>query len=91
MYEYYKKILEEHKNDYLFLTRLRIADCLSDKLFTTEELDNLIVAISQYWVDNSAFDDNDLYSIISWVNCNYADFEDCNDYYELLEHFTDSY
>lgn len=90
MYEYYKKILDEHKNDYAFLTRLAIADNLNADNFTTEQLDNLIVVISQYWLDSSSLDDNDLYALISWVNYHAEEFADCEDYYKKLDEFLES-
>lgn len=90
MYDYYKNILDEHKNDYLFLTRLAIADNLNADCFSKEQLDNLVVTISQYWLDGSSFDDNDLYSIISWVNYHAEEFADCEDYYKKLDEFTES-
>ena len=56
LYNYYNNILKEHKDDYLFLTRLEIVDNLNGmgsktKHLTEEQKDYLISMISQYWID----------------------------------------
>lgn len=66
-YEYYKQVLDEHKNDYLFLTRLEVTDNIEGMLtnLTSDEKSFLICAISQYWIDED-LQENTLFDI-TWL------------------------
>ena len=85
-YEYYNKILEDHKNDYAFLTRLEVTDNINgiEQNLTSDEKAFLVCAVSQYWLD-SDLQENTLFDITWLAVQNHMENLPIKEFYEKMD------
>jgi hypothetical protein len=85
-YEYYNKILEDHKNDYAFLTRLEVTDNINgiEQNLTSDEKAFLVCAISQYWLDED-LQENTLFDITWLAVQNHLEKLSCSEFVDKMD------